>query len=415
MHRTVGAALAVALAGCGRGGPLDLRCRLETGLERASDFLVATQSPDGAWRSRTYGALDDGPSLTPAVVKTLLLASTTVETRAATDRGAAYLRRLADGATIGDGRALVYPVYTAALSVIVLDRLLDEPMLAADCEAVHSARDHWAEHLRGFQLTEALGWTRGDLAYGGWGYSMRPPRKPPAGALPFEADLSSTLFAVGALRLAGSPPDDPSIQMARVFIERCQNFSEDPSAGDLSFDDGGFFFSASVAAQNKAGSAGLDRRGRGRFHSYGTATADGVRALLRCGHTPESPRVRSALSWLQRSFSTTANPGIFEPVLAPDRNAAFYYWCWSLSHAFRALGVTSFEQGGRTIEWAAPLAESILDRQRPDGSWINPHGFMKEDDPLIATALAAAALANCQANQSVQRPSRRIRSTIPTS
>ena len=39
----------------------------------------------------------------------------------------------------------------------------------------------------------------------------------------------------------------------------------------------------------------------------------------------------------------------------------------------------------------------LVERQLPDGSWRNSYSFMKEDDPLIATTLAAAALANCRA------------------
>ena len=48
------------------------------------------------------------------------------------------------------------------------------------------------------------------------------------------------------------------------------------------------------------------------------------------------------------------------------------------------------------MNWAEDLAEELLRRQRKDGSWANHHSFVKEDDPLIATMLAAAALANCR-------------------
>ncbi len=39
------------------------------------------------------------------------------------------------------------------------------------------------------------------------------------------------------------------------------------------------------------------------------------------------------------------------------------------------------------------LAEELLRRQRPDGSWSNHYTDAMEDDPLIATPFAAAALA----------------------
>ncbi len=371
----------------------DLRLRVERGLDRAAGYLVSQQDGDGAWRSATYGSLADGFSLTPAVLKTVMLGPPSEPARSAVQRAAAYLRSPvgADG-IVAAQPVLDYPVYSAALAAIVLNRLAnDSPQ---DREANLIARDAWVAYLSEFQLTERLGWERNDAAFGGWGYSVQPPRRPQQDRPPFDADLSSTLFAVGALRLSGLGPDAPSIQDALRFVERCQNFAEGAER-DANFDDGGFFFTPTNAAQNKAGVAGTDSRGAVRYHSYGTATADGLRALLRCGLPADHPRVVAARAWLERHFTTETNPGAFEPALAGDRDAAWHYWCWSASHALRLLGVATVEQDRAQVAWAAPLAEALLARQRADGSWANPFSFMKEDDPLIATALAAAALANC--------------------
>ncbi|MEE9128473.1 MAG: prenyltransferase/squalene oxidase repeat-containing protein, partial [Phycisphaerales bacterium] len=209
-------------------------------------------------------------------------------------------------------------------------------------------------------------------------------------------DLSSTLFAVGALRLAGVWVDDPAIEKALVFVKRCQNFSQTDDEADPMFDDGGFFFTPTNDMQNKAGIAGTDSHGQARYHSYGSPTADGLRALLRCGLSPDDPRVVAARQWLERHFSVTTVPGEFEPMREHDRDAAYYYYCWSVSHAFRQLTITTVPQDGRTVNWAEDLAEELLRRQREDGSWANHHSFVKEDDPLIATMLAAAVLANCR-------------------
>ena len=126
---------------------------------------------------------------------------------------------------------LAYPVYTAALAATVLGRSAEARELAA--------RDAWLALLCGHQLTEELGWSPDDAAYGGWGYSLVPLEKPPAGVpTHFDADLSSTLFAVGALRLSGVPPEAPEIRKALRFVERCQDL------------DGGFFFTPTHALQN---------------------------------------------------------------------------------------------------------------------------------------------------------------------
>ncbi len=391
----VGGLLCLAAPGGCERPPEDLRSRVESGMERAAGYLISMQSADGAWRSRTYGVLSDGADLTPPVLKTLLLGAQTRESQAACVRGRTYLRGWAgaDGSIPPQAR-LAYPVYTASLAAIILNWTVIDASGSID-EAGQRARDAWLEYLRGHQLNGRLGWTPDDPAYGGWGYSIHPPRKPEAGRLPFESDISSTLFAVGALRLTGAPPGDPAIQDALIYVKRCQNFSEDRRQRDPAHDDGGFFFTPANAVQNKAGVAGTDRNGVVCYHSYGTATADGLRALMRCGLPAGHPRVLAAKAWLERNFSPRTNPGVFEPSLAADRDAFRNYWCWSVSHAFRLLGISTIEQEGEHVPWAALLADDLLDRQLPDGSWKNPYSFMKEDDPLIATMLAVAALANC--------------------
>ncbi len=373
--------------------PVDLRARIDEANAVAVGFLLSKQSADGAWRSETYGTFTDGITLTPPVMKTLMFGPPSDEALAAIQRAAEYLRSWVnhDGAIELQGRAPDFPVYSASLSVVVLNRL---PL-----EGFVDARDAWLSFLREHQLTEALGWDRIDAAFGGWGYSVFPPHKPQGAAVerpPFDADLSSTLFAVGALRLAGVWVDDPAIENALIFVKRCQNYNETGGPVDSQFDDGGFYFTPTNDMQNKAGIAGTDNEGRPRYHSYGSATADGIRALLRCGLQPDDPRVVAAREWLERHFTAAFNPGVFEPMREQDRDAAYYYYCWSVSHAFRQLTITTFQQDGRTVNWADDLAKELLRRQRKDGSWANHHSFVKEDDPLIATMLAAAALANCR-------------------
>src|SRR4051812_11800138 len=46
--------------------------RIDDGLKKAALYLLSKQSADGAWRSETYGAMRDGPSLTPLMMSALL-------------------------------------------------------------------------------------------------------------------------------------------------------------------------------------------------------------------------------------------------------------------------------------------------------------------------------------------------------
>ena len=55
------------------------------------------------------------------------------------------------------------------------------------------------------------------------------------------------------------------------------------------------------------------------------------------------------------------------------------------------------------VRWAEALAEQLLKLQQADGSWESSSAEMKENDPLIATALAIGALAHCRATLSGER------------
>jgi squalene-hopene/tetraprenyl-beta-curcumene cyclase len=293
---------------------------------------------------------------------------------------------------VDDPGELIYPVYTASASVIALSRL--------DVAGASAARDAWLRELRRRQLTEELGWEPSDPVFGSWGYAIESPTRPEQGlpeGQPLDADLSSTLFAVGALRIAGSDANDPAIQKALSFVRRCQNLPDDGRLADPNFDDGGFFFTPTDPTRNKAGVAGTDRQGRTRFGSYGSATADGVRALLRCGLPADHPRVVAARRWLQRNFSAQVHSGAFAEGREIERDALYYYNAWSTAHAFRALGVRTWEAGGRNVDWADDLARELLARQNRDGTWTNPVGASKEDDPMVATPLALGALALARA------------------
>ncbi len=382
--------LAGLMTGAAFSSETVLADRIDAGLLKAAHFLVAAQSADGAWRSDTYGCFREVPVLTPYVMSTLyFLEQGGAEGRDAFRRGVAFLIEMIDddGLIRTGPRGFNFPLYTATMAsrVVVLDEKTEIGL---------RAQKIWLAAARSRQLTEELGWSRSDPEYGGWGFSLGLPRKPepgaPRGAF-VESNLSATLFGIAALRSARVPLDDPSWKGALTFVKRCQNYSDD-GKGLTVFDDGGFYFIPDDPLQNKAGVAGVDRFGRTRFSSYGSMTADGLRALLQCGLRPGHPRVDAAREWLEGNFSVTSHPGRFDGEREILRGATYYYYLWSLSHAFARLGLTGVRKGDRTLRWAELMAEELLKRQEPDGSWINVYTDAKEDDPLVATPWAAAAL-----------------------
>ena len=322
--------------------------------------------------------MKDGPSLTAHVLSSLFFIANDDRSRQSFARGRDYLGGLPlDPPT--------FAVYSAAEISWVLG-----------FDGQHARQQQaWLTILRDRQMNESLGWDERYECFGGWGYSPAIPRKPKDGPPPNVAidapNLSATLFAIGAFRSARVSPDDPLYRDALVFVQRCQNFGDDPS-----FDDGGFFFAPFDEARNKPGVAGTDSHGRVRFHSYGSMTADGVRALLACGLPPDHPRVVAAKNWLIRNFTVVTNPGKFERDREVIRDATYYYYCWSLAHALARLKISEIDTPAGKINWRETLARELISRQRDDGSWSNRFSDTKEDDPLVATPFAVAALVICR-------------------
>jgi squalene-hopene/tetraprenyl-beta-curcumene cyclase len=379
------------LVGCGRprgeevGTKVAFPEQVARARERGADFLLARQASDGAWRSETYGTFKDGSALTPLALNALLAAAP--EREGAIRKAAGYLAGLtrAGGEVVAPAYGFDFALYTAALTVTALSH----PRLPGH----RPARDTWLHFLKRRQLTEELGWSPGDREYGGWGYSRGLPRKPRAGQLILpltESNLSATTCALDALRSAGVPAEDPAWARALTFVGRCQNWDDDPARRDPAFDDGGFFFIYDDPVRNKAGVAGTDRSGRERYHSYGSATADGFRCLIHCGVPESDPRPRAARAWLVKNFRAARHPGTYARRREADRMGVYHYYAASLARAPSA--TLTVEAPGGPVPMKRLLAGELLKRQRPDGSWSNPAHAMREDDPILATSFSLIAL-----------------------
>ena len=341
---------------------------MDQALEAGGAYLVKAQSPDGAWRSEVYGTFKDGKALTPLVVVALQAADLAPDVRR---KGAAVLARMAraDGSIDEGEDGIDYPVYTAALAVIALSH--------PENRDHRPARDAWVKYLLDRQLTERIGWQSGDDAYGGWGYCRVIPRKPTPNTFApplIESNLSATLFALEALRAAGHS-DDRTYAAARVFVEKRQN------------PDGGFHFIERDPVRNKAGEAEP-----GRFHSYGSTTADGLRALLLLDPMAarEDARIAKARAWLLKHFRADAHPGVYVPTHERNRDAVYFYYAASTARALR-------QWPERQETHARELAAALLHRQQAEGHWANSIELVRENDPLVATSQALLALADCRA------------------
>jgi len=95
--------------------------------------------------------------------------------------------------------------------------------------------------------------------------------------------------------------------------------------------------------------------------------------------TPASDdRLRRARGWLAAHDQPDGASGFVGP--------AYQRWTAGLRFYYAAAGAEAL--GGVSEKLAASLAAT----QRGDGSWRNAENLVKEDDPLIATGFAVAAL-----------------------
>lgn len=335
---------ATGLAGAGCGG--------RSAVERGVRWLLDQQGTDGGFRSVTYGFLGPGASLTGLSVLALArIRLTGVDVPIdALSRGLGFLvaSRGTDGGLGLSSDVPDYPTYATALAVTALAtvhppgwREAAAPMVAW-LQSRQLVGDAWGLHP-----------SRGGFPMGG--LVARTP--PDAG----HVDLSMTRHAVEALRAWGLPDGDAPWAEARRFVVGCGT------------SDGGFRYSPGEAATNK---------GRTRDAGYGTTTCDGVLALRTIGVRPDLEA--AGVSFLVDRFRVDENPGIGE-AYAVYGPAMRFYWRAGVA---RVLSGTSRPSG-----WRAALVGALDAEAHEDGSWRNARAEQKEDDPIVATALALLAYA----------------------
>jgi hypothetical protein len=187
------------------------------------------------------------------------------------------------------------------------------------------------------------------------------PRTPPHSG---HVDISMSRAALQALR-ACEAGDTTTWDEGRRFVLGCRTV------------DGAFRYSPADDALNK---------GRDSSAGYGTPTADGILALLATGGADEV--LGQAVPWLAAAFRPDENPGIGEGPMRPYAEAMRFYWRSVAAAAFRSAG-------GGPPGWQDAIRSDLALEQGHDGSWRNDRAEQKEDDPIVATALALQALAAC--------------------
>lgn len=392
----------------------------DSALHRAADYLWSRQAEDGGWHSEKYGLLRSGQALTPFVLHGLLLIPTEVHPGRAdrVDRALAFIRRHTNEQGVlgvADPDVLEYPNYATAYAL----RCLQLVGAVQDRELIERMR----AYLQAEQFTESRGIDSQSLAFGGWGFG---------GDQPFgetgHMDIAHTRRVLQALRescvedrqvysraerflgiVQRHPTDrrpqpkshavaglltEPPASTAGLLQSMGTGSASHDSARRLSADegapanyDGGFYFSPVVLAANK----GREARGaQGEvigFRSYATSTCDGVLSLLACNVGIDDPRLRDATTWLAKHPNLDYPAGVPTDHPEPWGEAIHFYHLASRAEVYRCMNWPG--------DWRAEIEHVVVRDQRADGSFVNARShLMKEDDPLLCTALALTALAN---------------------
>lgn len=227
--------------------------------------------------------------------------------------------------------------------------------------------------LKGLQLDDTKAVPK-DPKYGGSGYDGKG-----------RPDASNTHYFLEAMQAAGVPKDDPAVQRALQFLNRCQNL-----AGE--HNDQPFARKAAAGDQGGLTYTPLDpddsphKTPEGGLRSLGAMTYAGLKSFLYAGVGREDPRVQGAIKWIRTHYTLDENPG--------QGQAGLYYYYHTFAKAMTAWGEDRFaDAAGKKHDWRKELFEAIKKRQRADGSWaVEGDKTFGESNPDLATAFAVLTL-----------------------
>lgn len=304
----------------------------------------------------------------------------------AVEKSMNFLRRMGNKNSIhgrADPHILDYPNYATSYAL--------RCFLRYGQEDDKTRIDALARYLVLQQFAEAAGFSPDSPAYGGWGFGIN--QRPTLSSF---VDLSHTRRVLAALDEANKV-DAEIKSRALCFLSLVQKSPKEirspliPTKSLMTSGfipppyDGGFFSSPNVSYANKGRIAKNPLTGRPYYRSYATATCDGILALLATGIPQTDDRVLDAVRWLERHSGWDLPSGIPAEHSEPWAESMIYYHCAARAQVFYQLAIAE--------DWRKNLRTFLAERQNEDGSFLNPQGrLMKEDDPILCSALALIAL-----------------------
>jgi hypothetical protein len=329
-------------------------------LDKAAGYLKKRQAEDGS-----FPVKGTGPGVTALVAAAILRNGYGADDPVVAKALAALAKSAHDDGGIYDERLANYTTSVALMA-------FTEANAGGKYDAIIK---NAAKFLKGLQHIES---GDEDVKFGGVGYDK--------GGRP---DLSNTQLYIDALIASGVPKDDPALQRALKFVNRCQNLpgeTNDQAFAKKTTDDdkGGLTYTPLVDDKSPYKTAD------GGLRSLGGMTYAGLKSFLYAGVSKDDPRVKAALNWIRKHYTLDENPGMGQ--------AGLYYYYHTFGKAMDALGEDQFaDADGKKHDWRKELFEALKKRQRDDGSWINEKDKQfGEASPELATAFAMLALSYTQ-------------------
>ena len=352
----------------GRGNPKETESLLaKQVLNKATAFLQAKQSADGAWRSETYGLLKSGQSLTPFVLFALTdsLTDNLQPNGDSIQKAIGFLRVKSDTNGV-HGRAdpdfLDYPNYSTAYALRCFLRFGNEEDM--------TRIEKMTSYLEGQQFSENSGFGPDSPAYGGWGFGIK--QRPTLSSF---VDLSHTRRVLASL--AQTKPVTPKVRVrAERFLALLQKSPKEkrsPLIPGFTKEktgqpphDGGFFSSPNVAYANKGRTEVDPKTGQIYYRSYATATCDGILALLALGIDKSDSRVTDAARWLRANEDWNLPSGIPLDDPSPWAESMRYYHLMVRAETYAALDMSG--------DWRKILVHFLARQATPGRLVPQPRG-----------------------------------------
>lgn len=267
-------------------------------------------------------------------------------------------------------------------------------------DAIAKAQQYLQEAQVGNPEGPSADYDEGKSGYGGWGYSKQElERNKPS------ANMSTSTFAIDALKACGVKKGDPMWERALVFLKRNQNAGEVQDEGFEPKDsEGRTVKPAAEGSPDHGGAKYAEESSEGvtenedgtvTFSSYGTMTYNLLRSYLFAGLKKDSIPVKLAKGWIQRNYTVERVPGIRDK---EDFEKGLYYYYMSMGKTLNVLGEDAIEEPERGLkhDWRQDLVGALKERQNEDGSWVNSNRAWQENSPVLCTAYALEALRNAK-------------------